>query len=652
MISLRPRRGKFRAGHAPYLTKIRFYWCDECNVPRISDSPCSVCASLPRRVDISPPGDPFPAMDGHLTRARAAIDRQFGDGVGAFLLPSSKTIVMNKAPALDSMYEVIVDGHIIGRLRFDIPKLEYTFVLSLEGGRRVGLLSKRKWVRCHDDVLRFLRDGANLMVPGIADCDSGICIDDDVWITDSAGHVVGVGLARMSGTSMLSEKRGFAVKIREFSDSQEPMINSKFSTWNDAIACNSRDLDLIECEALGFIRDVMARFAGSSFVVGFSGGKDSLATYLLVEHAIRQRPTVFFMNTGLELPETLSYVHQFVSERGAKLVTHDSGDKFWESVKTFGPPARDFRWCCKILKLGPAATEITEQLGGSVLTFMGQRKFESFQRSVESRVSQNPWVPGQISANPIQNWSALEVWLYIFRSGAPFNPLYSRGYHRMGCYLCPASPLSELEELKSTHPALYQRLKEMLHDWACQHSLPLEWADLGFWRWKHLPSGQTVLAGQLGVKLSPERASLTEKLELKLVKGISPCVMSGFSIEGQFSSGLDLNRVSGVMHIFGESTYSEEMGAIKTVSSDATILLFSSGSLVIRGPDEKMVQSKVTSLDRAVRRALFCQSCGSCVPKCEQSALFIGDDGKISVNPERCVHCLACDQWPCPTYLR
>ena len=83
---------------------------------------------------------------------------------------------------------------------------------------------------------------------------------------------------------------------------------------------------------------------------------------------------------------------------------------------------------------------------------MGQRKLESFARSIEPRVTSNPWVPGQISVNPIQNWNALEVWLYTFLKKEEFNPLYTQGYHRMACYLCPASPLAELDSLRKTHP--------------------------------------------------------------------------------------------------------------------------------------------------------------------------------------------------------
>lgn len=92
-------------------------------------------------------------MEGHLQRAIKTIDKQFGDGVGKSLLPSTKTIVMNKVASLDAMYEIIVDGFIIGRLRFDIPKRDYSFLLSLEGARRIGKISKRKWVSIHEGVL-------------------------------------------------------------------------------------------------------------------------------------------------------------------------------------------------------------------------------------------------------------------------------------------------------------------------------------------------------------------------------------------------------------------------------------------------------------------------------------------------------------------
>ncbi len=618
-------------------------------MPRIANSKCSVCTTLPRPVGLSPPGDPFPAMDGHLDQAIRAVNRQFGEGVGQVLLPRNKTIVMNKVSSLDAMYEVVVDGCVIGRLRFDIPKLDYTFVLSLEGGRRIASVCKQKWVSCHEGILEYLKKGSNLLVPGIADCDIGIDVGDDVWVIDSEKHVIAVGVARMTGPEMTKSEKGYAIKIREVDDPLEASVNDQESSWNKAVEANSKDLQAIEAEAIGFIRHTIETHS-AQVVVGFSGGKDSLVTYLLTEKALNRSPPIFFTDTGLELPETISYVREFAQSRNVGIIGRSAGDRFWESVDVFGPPARDFRWCCKVLKLGPAAKSISDDLGGDALVLMGQRRLESFQRSLEPRVTSNPWVPGQVSASPIQNWNALEVWLYIFRERVQFNPMYNRGYHRMGCYLCPATPLAELESLKDTHPVLYERWYSKLLEWTGRYAYPEEWAKLGFWRWKKLPSGQMSLIEELGLKIKTDREAPSEALELNVVKGVSPCTSSGFSMEGQFSMGLDLNRIARIMTVFGKTQMSDELGALRTQAGGISITLFSSGSLVVRGESEAAVDRVVNQLQRAIRRVVFCQACGSCVPQCEQGALDL-EDGRISVDENRCTHCLKCDNWPCPTYL-
>ena len=556
---------------------------------------------------------------------------------------------MNKVSSLDAMYEIIVDGHIIGRLRFDIPKRGYTFLLSQEGARRIGTLSKQKWVSLHDGVLKYLKDGANLMVPGIAGCDSGIQVDDEVWLIDSEGAVVGSGISRMTGEAMAKELKGFAVKIRAVEDPTPPLDNPKTATWEDAVNANSTDLVKVEEEAMAFVKRTAAK-QDLPTVVGFSGGKDSLATYLVVEKALKSSPPIFFMDTGIELPETVQHIKEFAKSRNVSIIGQEAGDRFWESIDVFGPPARDFRWCCKVLKLGPAATSIADEMGGETLSFMGQRKLESFQRSIEPRVTENPWVPGQLSANPIQNWNALEVWLYIFKEKADFNPLYNQGYHRMGCYLCPSSPLAELESLKETHPEFHEKWYAKMREWAGKYGFPDEWIEMGFWRWKKLPKGQMDLVNKLGLDIEPGRTSPGEDLGLTVTKGIAPCTKSGFSLEGAFSTGIDINRVSKVFPIFGKTRLSEEMGALRTTADENSISLFSSGSVVVRGSDEKTVARLTEKMERAVRRALFCQECGSCVPQCEHGALSL-DTGKITVDEDKCTNCLKCDNWPCPTYL-
>ena len=588
-------------------------------------------------------------MEGHLQRAITTLDKQFGVGVGKRVFPSDRPIVMNKTPSLDAMYEIVVDGYILGRLRFDIPKRDYTFVLSLEGGRRVGALSKQKWVSCENGVLPYLKKGANLMLPGVLGCDSEIEMDDDVWVVNEDGLVIAVGIAKMSGEEMSQETKGFAVKIRDVDDPQHPSINSKQASWDDVVMSNTTALGLIETEAISFISHTVDKF-GEPVLVGFSGGKDSLVTYLLVEKALETSPPIFFTNTGIELPETVQFIQDFADQRGVKVIGFNAGDAFWESVDVFGPPARDFRWCCKVLKLGPAAKSIAEEVGGEVLTFMGQRKLESFQRSVESRVSKNPWVPGQRSANPIQRWNALEVWLYIFKEKAPFNPLYSKGYHRMGCYLCPAAPTAELESIRFTHPDLYDKWASTLNKWAVEFGFPEEWAELGFWRWKKLPSGQIQLAQSLNLDIKSDRPSPAQNLILNIVGGVSPCTDSGFSLQGQFSTGIDINRAARLLPIFGKTNLWEDLGAVRTTVGNNTITLFSSGSMTLRGENTSKLENLTSQVERTLKRALFCQACGSCIPQCEHDALNL-DEGQISVDADKCINCLKCDSWPCPTYL-
>ncbi|MHA2425105.1 MAG: hypothetical protein ACXAEF_09975, partial [Candidatus Thorarchaeota archaeon] len=114
--------------------------------------------------------------------------------------------------------------------------------------------------------------------------------------------------------------------------------------------------------------------------------------------------------------------------------------------------------------------------------------------------------------------------------------------------------------------------------------------------------------------------------------------------------GIDLDRVSELLGIFGQTKLSEDLGVLRVKSGFNSINLFSSGSLVIRGENEKQIEQLAEKVARAVTRAMFCQACGSCVPQCEHDALFLKND-KISVNETKCTHCLKCDNWPCPTYL-
>ena len=70
--------------------------------------------------------------------------------------------------------------------------------------------------------------------------------------------------------------------------------------------------------------------------VSFSGGKDSLATLLVVMKAIGKVP-ILFADTGLEFPETYECVEKTIEHYGLTAVRCSGEKEFWE---TFDRDAR------------------------------------------------------------------------------------------------------------------------------------------------------------------------------------------------------------------------------------------------------------------------------------------------------------------------
>lgn len=211
--------------------------------------------------------------------------------------------------------------------------------------------------------------------------------------------------------------------------------------------------------------------------VSFSGGKDSTAVLALARKAGVFE--AFFIDTGIEFPETVAFVEQ----QGVEIVRR--GGDFWSAVRKAGPPAKDRRWCCKLLKLNPLKLHLSGI--GPCVTFQGNRWYESWNRADLAITSQNPANPLQLNISPIRNWRALEVYLYLWWRKIPLNPLYDMGFERIGCYLCPAMMEYESDRLAEVHPALASQWNQFLALWAESRGLPPEYGTWGLWRWKDIP---------------------------------------------------------------------------------------------------------------------------------------------------------------------
>ncbi|MDP3563922.1 MAG: aminotransferase class V-fold PLP-dependent enzyme, partial [Methanoregula sp.] len=245
--------------------------------------------------------------------------------------------------------------------------------------------------------------------------------------------------------------------------------------WDVAIEKNKFHLKNLERHAIRAIKQHIADRPTAN--ISFSGGKDSTA----VLHIARKAGVTkaFFIDTGLEFPETIAFVESQDVE-----IIRKAGD-FWQAAEKAGPPGKDNRWCCKLQKLHPLKLYLADV--GPCVTVQGNRWYESWNRAGLDETSQNPANPLQLNISPIRHWRALEVFLYLWWQKIEINALYDKGLERIGCYLCPAMLESEYEELRTLQPAYAQRWDAFLERWAAKKGLPEVVYQWGLWRWRALP---------------------------------------------------------------------------------------------------------------------------------------------------------------------
>ncbi len=616
---------------AHYLGELLLYWCPSCNLPVLGKT-CA-CGTDTKKIDITPPGDIRPAFRYDIDLINRTAKKQFG----IKLIPEGRLVVLNKAPYEDRMDEVIFDGAVMGSLRFELEKMDWVFIPRLEGA---GRLISRKWVIVDKGAVDFIIKGASVLAPGVNEADAGIAEDDEVIVLTPQKEVIAAGRARMSAERMLSHEKGMAVKTRWNGRPGRMEYHEQKRTWDDAVNANMHILKKLEEKAHSFIKNVVET-TKKPVSVSYSGGKDSLATLLLVRHAVPEFD-ILFADTGLEFKETVDNVKQIAEELSFPLKSHSSGDSFWQAIDDFGPPSVEARWCCKICKLGAITQLIEENYENGCLTFIGQRKYESEIRANSEHIWKNPWVGNQIGATPIQNWTALHVWLYLFWKKATYNPLYEEGFDRIGCWLCPSASMADFLRMRQLHPELYERLEKYLREYAARNGLPQEWVTYGFWRWQVLPKSIKMLAEKKGISVSQKRDKKPARFTMTM--GYRPCRAGGITAEGSFGTPLDLSHISetGLLMVIGDTNSTD--GVILAQRRDETVHVYASGTVVARGSDEEYTKELIKLAEKTILRALSCTGCGVCIGQCPVHAISVNGTAKIS---ERCTHCGKCT-WACP----
>ena len=625
------------------LGKNHLRWCISCNLPILEMKACPICGSVTEEVEITPPGDTRPAFDHDIDLIRRLSDEQFGDGTGFELIPEGTTVILNKTPSLDRMDEIIVDGLVIAAIRFDLKK-GWELVNRLQGAMRIAKKISRGYVVCEPSAVKFIRESKNLMAPGVIDAHPDVKHGDELIIIDPERNAIATGLARMEAKEMIDADRGLSVKTKWVKE-VEFRFSDKKHTWDEIVLANENVLIKRRDEAVFFINHTIEN-KDVPAIVSFSGGKDSLATLLLTLDAGRKLP-ILFIDTGLEFDETVQHVHETTERHGLQLIEEKAPvDAFFGNLVHFGPPAKDFRWCCKTNKLGPTVGAILKNFPDGVLSFIGQRKYESEARHSKPRIWKNPWTPGQTGASPIQEWNSMHIWLYIFWKKEPFNVWYTRGLDRIGCFLCPASDLSELD-IVAGGSSRYAQWNQYLQDFKESRGLPEEWSKYALWRWKKAPQSirdeiQRVTGKDVSELSKQRNTSEKGPLFLKMQEGHSPCVI-GYSVEGALSRSVDVVRLSKMVRILGTQIELDKDGQWVSVNK---LTVYREGSIMSKANVEADARSNMKKMFEIIVRSEQCVGCSLCVARCEQRALSLVN-GMVELDSDECIGCREC-LGPCP----
>jgi len=573
------------------------------------------------KLKVTPPGDIYPVLyESQKAEIREMLIRYFKSANDATrFLPQNKLIFLNKVSNVDAADEIIVDGQIIGQRIFDPLRRMWCFKPLLHGVARI--IEKEIGYYAIVDLPRIVRRFVvhrSHIVKGELPEVKG----EFIALQTKSGAFQGVG----------EVIRGGRIKVLKSWRSKKYIEFSSHPTFKEVISANVNRLNVLEEDAIRFLRTLRKRY-DKPFFVSFSGGKDSLVTLHLALKALGQVP-ILFNDTGLELPGTREYVEDLSRELNVKLIVADAGNAFRSALEVFGPPARDYRWCCKVIKLAPISRVINNLFPEGAISIVGVRRYESGARARSPRVWVNRWLPKLLSASPIIDWTALDVWMYIIANKLKVNPMYSMGFSRLGCWLCPACNIADFVKVKDKFPTMWNWWETKLTEWCSSKNLGNVFRSLDLWRWKRLPGNISIFLKRHGLGIDMNRIYRGVSVDF-FIKEIEYKDDTVF-VKGFLKSN---ERLPMILKTLGEVSNLRELSV---VAQDFVLTISKKGIFVLKAQNNSLRKSLKLLLG-AYFRSTLCVGCELCSQVC--SNIEVSKEGVVI--GDNCSHCSLCSNL-CP----
>ena len=220
------------------------------------------------------------------------------------------------------------------------------------------------------------------------------------------------------------------------------------------------DLEAIAIERLKAASEMSLQHYGLPLVVTDSGGKDS---QVVKELALRSGIPfeIQHNHTTADAPETVRFVRSEAKrfeELGIKYTVNlptykGKRTSMWNLIpQKLMPPTRLMRYCCSVLKEGGGAGRFittgvrwaessSRKNNRGIYEKLGSTRANNIilnnDNDDKRMLFENCRLKAKRVVNPIVDWTDDDVWAFLDDVNSTINPLYCRGFKRVGCIGCP-----------------------------------------------------------------------------------------------------------------------------------------------------------------------------------------------------------------------
>ena len=206
------------------------------------------------------------------------------------------------------------------------------------------------------------------------------------------------------------------------------------------------------------------------YLVSLSGGKDSTACLLWAFDNLPKEDVIpYYIDTKWEHESVYEYLNYLEEKLDIKIKRIVSEGMEALCLRKKMLPSRLFRFCTENLKIKPAVKFYRELEGQGIdfINIVGIRREES-----KSRAGTECFFISEQAVKtlaPIAYWDTQRVFDYLKEHCIEPNPLYKKGFKRVGCYPCIYASKHELTMMEDKYKIRLRALesavsKKLGHD--------------------------------------------------------------------------------------------------------------------------------------------------------------------------------------------